>query len=574
MAESGSELVLVLAPTGRDAVAAEQQLRAAGLESAVCASLADLVSCLRAGAGVALVAEEALARAGHEELRRWLDTQPPWSDFPLFVLTSRQVSRRLHSYRLELMQILGNVALLERPLSAVSMTSAVKAGLRARRRQYEVRGHLVAQAQAAEHLEKLVHDRTRQLLETNKQLSAEMAERKQAETALQQAQKMEAVGQMTGGIAHDFNNLLTAVIGNLDLAIRREQDEKIVRWLSGALQAAQRGAKLTSQLLAFARKQHMQTEPTDLNALVSGMGDLLVRSIGATVRIETSLQHGLWPAMVDASQVELIILNLALNARDAMPEGGLLRIATTNSRNDDLTRPHALGLAGDFAVVTVSDTGTGMPDEVRAKAFEPFFTTKPPGAGTGLGLSQVYGVTRQLGGHVDIASYVGKGTTIRIYFPRAAEGVKRQTAEKVQEQLPNSSAASVLVVDDDPDVRAFTVSCLESLGYKVRVADGGHAALAILGGRESIDLLLIDVIMPEVQGPEVARLALAKCPELRILFMTGYVAEASDAIGRQHVISKPFTVTELAHMVEEVLRATERPKLENVISIRRTPGGG
>ena len=419
-----------------------------------------------------------------------------------------------------------------------------------------------------------MHDRTRQLLETNKRLSAEMVERKQAETALQQAQKMEAVGQMTGGIAHDFNNLLTAVIGNLDLAIRRVQDEKIARWLSGALQAAQRGAKLTAQLLAFARKQHMQAEPTDLNALVSGMGDLLVRSIGATVRIETSLQPGLWPAMVDPGQVELIILNLALNARDAMPEGGLLRIATKNSGHDDPARPRALGLAGDFASMTVSDTGTGMPDEVKAKAFEPFFTTKPPGAGTGLGLSQVYGVTRQLGGHVDIESHVGKGTTIRIYVPRAAAAEGRQTAVNVLEQLPSSGAASVLVVDDDPDVRAFTVSCLESLGYEVRVADGGHAALAILGGRESIDVLLIDVIMPEVQGPEVARLALAKCPELRILFMTGYVAEAGEAINRQHVLSKPFTVTELAHKVEEVLRAPEPKKLENVIPIRRKPGAG
>jgi signal transduction histidine kinase/ActR/RegA family two-component response regulator len=575
MPESASEVVLILAPTGRDAAAAEQQLRAAGLESAVCAGMTDLVSRLRAGAGVALVAEEAFIGENAQELRTWLSLQPPWSDFPLLILTSQQVSRRLHAYRLELMHVFGNVSLLERPLSAVSMISAVKAGLRARRRQYEVQGHLIAREQDAAHLEKLVHDRTRQLLETNKRLRAEMAERKQAETALQQAQKMEAVGQMTGGIAHDFNNLLTAVVGNLDLAIRRVQDEKVSRWLSGALQAAQRGAKLTAQLLAFARKQHMQAEPTDLNALISGMGDLLVRSIGVTVRIETSLQHGLWPAMVDASQVELIILNLALNARDAMPEGGLLRITTKNSGQDDPARPPTLGLAGDFASVTVSDTGTGMPDEVRVKAFEPFFTTKPPGAGTGLGLSQVYGVTRQLGGHVDIDSHVGKGTTIRIYFPRAtAQAVGRQRAENVLEQLPSSGAASVLVVDDDPDVRAFTVSCLESLGYEVHVADGGHAALAIIGGRESIDVLLIDVIMPEVQGPEVARLALAKRPKLRILFMTGYVAEASDAINRQHVLPKPFTVTELAHKVQEVLRAPDPPNLENVIPIRRNPGAG
>jgi CheY-like chemotaxis protein len=318
----------------------------------------------------------------------------------------------------------------------------------------------------------------------------------------------------------------------------------------------------------------MQAEPTDLNSLVSGMGDLLMRSVGSTVRIETSLHHGLWPAMVDASQVELIILNLALNARDAMPEGGVLRIATQNSRHDDPARPHALGLAGDFACVSVSDSGTGMPDEVRAKAFEPFFTTKPPGAGTGLGLSQVYGVTRQLGGHVDIESHVGHGTTIRIYFPRVAKAVGRQTPENALEQLPASGAASVLVVDDDSDVRAFAVSCLESLGYEVRVADGGQAALAILGGPENIDVLLIDVIMPEVQGPEVARLALAKRPDLRILFMTGYVAEAGEAISRQHVLSKPFTVSELAHKVQEVLQALAEPNLENVIPIRRNPGAG
>jgi CheY-like chemotaxis protein len=209
-----------------------------------------------------------------------------------------------------------------------------------------------------------------------------------------------------------------------------------------------------------------------------------------------------------------------------------------------------------------------MPDDVKAKAFEPFFTTKPPGAGTGLGLSQVYGVTRQLGGHVDIESHVGKGTTFRVYLPRATEAEGRRTVGNDLE-LPSSGTARVLVVDDDADVRAFAVSCLESLGYEVRVADGGHAALAMLSGRESIDLLLIDVIMPEVQGPEVARLALAKCPELRILFMTGYVAEAGEAISRQHVLSKPFTVSEMAHKVQQVLRAPEPRKLENVIPMRR-----
>jgi signal transduction histidine kinase/ActR/RegA family two-component response regulator len=571
MADAGSELVLILAPVGRDAAAAVQQLGTGGLTTAVCPDIRDLVERLQVGAGVAIVAEEALAREAPEPLRTWLAEQPPWSDFPLLILTSQQASRRVDAHRLHFLETYGNVSLLERPLAAVSLISAVKAALRARRRQYEVRDHLIAREEAAKNLEKLVQNRTRQLLDTNKRLRAEMAERKQAETALQQAQKMEAVGQMTGGIAHDFNNLLTAVIGNLDLARRRVQDEKIGRWLSSALQAAQRGAKLTGQLLAFARKQHLQVEPTDLNALISDIGDLLVRTIGGTVRIETSLQPGLWPVLIDASQVELIILNLALNARDAMPEGGLLRVGTTNIGLDDANRPQRLHLTGDFVCLSVSDTGTGMSEEVQAKAFEPFFTTKAPGAGTGLGLSQVYGITRQLGGHVDIESRVGEGTTFRIYFPRGGQVAGRQIAGDAPEHVSDAGAATVLVVDDDPDVRAFAVSCLESLGYAVLVADGGKAALALLAGPDGIDLMLVDVIMPEVQGPEVAQRALAGRPDLRILFMTGYIAESGDAISPHHVLSKPFTVAQLAHKVQDMLKAPAPPQIENVVPMRRKP---
>jgi CheY-like chemotaxis protein len=215
-----------------------------------------------------------------------------------------------------------------------------------------------------------------------------------------------------------------------------------------------------------------------------------------------------------------------------------------------------------------------MSDEVLARAFEPFFTTKAPGAGTGLGLSQVYGITRQLGGHVDIVSHVGEGTTIRIYFPRAAQAAGRQIAQDAPEQVSGAGAATVLVVDDDPDVRAFAASCLESLGYEVLIADGGKAALALLAGQENIDLMLIDVIMPEVQGPEVARRALASRPDLRILFMTGYVAGSGEAINRQQVLSKPFTVADLARKVQDMLRAPIPPKVENVIPMRRKPEAG
>jgi CheY-like chemotaxis protein len=331
---------------------------------------------------------------------------------------------------------------------------------------------------------------------------------------------------------------------------------------------------LTGQLLAFSRKQHLHVEPTDLNALISGIGDLLIRTIGGTVRVETSLQSDLWPVLIDASQVELIILNLALNARDAMPEGGQLRIATTNVSQDDGARPLRLPLAGDFVCLTVSDSGTGMSAEVQAKAFEPFFTTKAPGAGTGLGLSQVYGITRQLGGHADIKSRLREGTTIQVYLPRAAREVRRQADEDAPKPISRANAATVLVVDDDADVRAFAVSCLESLGHDVRIAEGGHAALDLLAGPETIDLMLIDVIMPEVQGPEVARRALSMRPDLRIVFMTGYVADAGDTINSQEVLSKPFTVSELAYKVQAKLQAPATPKADNVVVMRRKPEAG
>ena len=259
----------------------------------------------------------------------------------------------------------------ERPLNAVTLLSAIRSALRARRRQYEVQDHLLDRETFAAQLEDQVWERTHELEQVNEQLRQQIAERRQVEAALQQAQKMEVIGQMTGGVAHDFNNLLTAVLGNLELATRRGKDENIRRYLEGATQAAQRGAKITSQLLAFSRTQRLQTEPIDLNAIVTAMGDLLFRTIGATVRIETILEGRLWRATADASQIESVILNLAVNARDAMPDGGRLTIATTNVPRGDRSKPSELA-AGDYVSVSVSDTGTGMTDEVLRKAFEPF----------------------------------------------------------------------------------------------------------------------------------------------------------------------------------------------------------
>jgi signal transduction histidine kinase len=321
-AEKLEERVLVLAPIGRDAQAAARQLAESSLACAVCVSIGDLKEKLKEGAAVALMTEEAFVGEAVEELNAWVAHQPPWSDFPFVVLISHFTSSSAHLRRLRLLESLGNVSLLERPLGAVTLVSAIRVALRARRRQYEVRAHLLEREHAAAQLEDMVRERTRQLEGANQQLRLEISEREQAQAALQQAQKMEVVGQMTGGVAHDFNNLLTAVLGNLELATRRSQDDAIRRYLDGATQAAQRGAKLTSQLLAFSRSQRLQTEPTNLNTLVTSIGDLLFRTIGATVRIETVLEKNLWPAMVDPSQIELIVLNLAINARDAMPEGG------------------------------------------------------------------------------------------------------------------------------------------------------------------------------------------------------------------------------------------------------------
>ena len=322
--------VLVLAPIGRDAQAAAQHLAESNLDSVVCDDVDDLLAKLSEGAAISLVTEEAFLRGGTQALEKWVANQPPWSDFPFIVLTSRATSAAAQAYRMRLLESLGNVSLLERPLNAVSLMSAIRSAMRARRRQYEVQNHLIDRETFAAQLEDQVWERTKQLEEANEQLRQQIAERKQIEAALQQAQKMEVIGQMTGGIAHDFNNLLTAVLGNLELATRRGKDENIRRYLDGAILAAQRGAKITSQLLAFSRIQRLQTEAIDLNAIVTAMGDLLFRTIGGTVRIETILERNLWRATADPSQIESVILNLAVNARDAMADGGRLTITTAN----------------------------------------------------------------------------------------------------------------------------------------------------------------------------------------------------------------------------------------------------
>ena len=397
----------------------------------------------------------------------------------------------------------------------------------------------------------------------------DVTERRQVEESLRQTQKLEVIGQLTGGVAHDFNNLLTAVLGNIELASLRTNDQNVLSVLKSAGHAAERGAKLTGQLLAFARKQHLAPRVVSLNELVSSMGDLLLQTIGASIRIETVLEKDLWAVMIDPTQLELVILNLAINSRDAMPNGGRLTVATRNIAISDRHRPAGLP-AREYVAISFSDTGSGMPQEVAAKAFEPFFTTKPIGQGTGLGLSQVLGFAQQSEGEVRLISRPGEGTTITIFLPRSRETLPTVVDEAGP--LPHSEkAATVLVVDDDAAVRELTVSALKALNYRVIEADSGRVALDAIRERHDIDLALIDLVMPVMNGRQLATRIRAADPARAILFMTGYDdLSGTDDFASEMVIKKPFKLVELAAAVERTLavRDGEQPTW-NVTPIRR-----
>jgi PAS domain S-box-containing protein len=411
----------------------------------------------------------------------------------------------------------------------------------------------------AESLEKRVHERTAALEESSARLQEQIAERERAEEALHHAQKLEAVGQLTGGIAHDFNNLLTVVIGNLDTLNRRIGDQvepRARRSIDNALEGARRAAALTQRLLAFARRQPLDPKPADINKLVQGMSDLLHRSLGENIEIETVLAAGVWPIEVDTPQLESALLNLALNARDAMSDGGKLTIETVNVHVDEpYAKLHTL-TPGQYVAICVTDSGGGIPKELIDRVIEPFFTTKPQGHGTGLGLSQVYGFVKQSGGTVRIYSEVGEGTTVKIYLPRY-RGELQTSADPEGEALPADREETVLVVEDEQLVRALAVSYFEELGYRVFEAPDGYAALDLLAKTKRVDLLFTDVGLPKMNGRQLAEEARRRRPELRVLFTTGYARNAIVHQGRLDpgvdLIVKPFTLTDLSEKVRAVL---------------------
>jgi signal transduction histidine kinase/ActR/RegA family two-component response regulator len=430
-----------------------------------------------------------------------------------------------------------------------------------------LRNAATALAHNREQLESMVADRTQELATANERLRAEIVAREQAQAALLQAQKMEAMGQLTGGVAHDFNNLLTAVSGSLALLEPRVSDERSLRLLRAAQRGASRGAKLTESLLAFARKQRLNPVPADLNSVVVELSEMLRRSIGASVEVRHVLAGNLWPALVDVSQIETALLNIALNARDAMPGAGVLVIETANIRAEDNELPAEV-IGQDCVLVSLSDTGTGMSQEVIERAFEPFFTTKEIGKGTGLGLSMVFGVVRQSGGAVRIRSRLREGTTVQIYLPRTVEAkapgarpaIKHQTAER----------AHILVVDDDPDVRWITSEDLREIGYLVTEADSGRAALAILERDDPCDLMIADLVMTGLTGVDTVRLARRTRPDLKVLFCSGYadMSKFEEDIGNETLLKKPFRRDTLAEAVYTALQRAAQGAVDNVVQLR------
>ena len=389
----------------------------------------------------------------------------------------------------------------------------------------------------------------------------EVAERMRAEEQLRQAQKMDAIGQLTGGIAHDFNNMLAVVIGALNLMQRRldKGDTDVRRYIEAATDGANRAAALTQRLLAFSRQQPLKPSSLDVNKLVTAMTDLLARTLGEHIAIETVLGAGLWRTFADQVQLESAIINLAVNARDAMPDGGKLTIETANTSIDaDYGGEHGVA-PGQYIVLCVTDTGVGMSKDVMAQAFDPFFTTKEIGKGTGLGLSQVFGFVRQSGGHVKLYSEAGHGTTVKVYLPRfyGAENAEPNQAEDVIRD--GSSAETIMVVEDDPRVRVFSTEALRELGYSVIAASNGAEALRQIQNGAHADLLFTDVVMPEMNGRQLAEAALAHLPRLKVLFTTGYAPNATIHNGvldpETAQINKPFTLEQLAAAVRAALDA-------------------
>ncbi len=675
--EMNESRVLVLAPRGRDAAVIEQVLARGGTSTTTAAAPLALLDALRQGAGAAIVTEEAISGENIDGLFEWLERQPPWSDFPFIVLVTKRVGKRPGSAA-ALVERLGNVVLLERPIHAETLTSAVTAALRARGRQYQARGHLLEREQAQERLrlanetlERRVEERTREVEAARETLSfalesAEMGswdldlvhdtsrrsprhdrifgydgplpswgqqrfldhildedrpsvrqafasaltngtldvecrirrpdaavrwiavkgrveydphgrpvrmagivldrtDQRITEDSLRQAQKMEAIGQLTGGVAHDFNNLLTVIVGGLDMIMRRpEPAGRVQRLAEAAMTAARRGEQLTQQLLAFSRRQMLRPQTLNPNRLLLDFKPLADRAAGGAVELRFDLDPGLNPIRIDPAQFEAAVLNLVVNARDAMdtgPGGSLIEVRSRNVRLDTAAVAERNVPPGPYVEISVKDNGGGIPSDVLQRVFEPFFTTKDVGRGTGLGLSQVYGFMRSANGFAAIESVVGSGTTVRLLFPCSSEPATDETGTTSPGALPLRRALdgeTVLLVEDDEQVLGMAVESLEELRYTVMVARNAAEALDQLKGVERIDVMFSDIMMPGgMNGPQLAIAARRLRPDIKVLLTSGYVADLDEGqiLGRGEVpvLNKPYRRDELARSLRLVL---------------------
>jgi signal transduction histidine kinase len=647
-------------------------LQEAGFPAIITHDLAGMCGELVSGAGLAIIADEALRGVDLNPLLSLLANQPAWSDLPIVLLTHHGGPEQNPSARLG--KMLGNVTFLERPFHPATLVSLVTTAVRGRRRQYEARsrmedllegeqrlqhalkaGRLGSWQLGAEYLEldcsaisKIhfgrdehaafsYHDwlesvypedqprmqsalqrsldtgddfviefrnvwadgslhwvdvRARAIRARNGRVSllagvtSDITERKLAETqlrrlnetleqqveertsqlrhneeVLRQSQKMEAVGQLTGGIAHDFNNMLTGIIGSLELLRRRlarGRTEDLDGLIDLGVTSANRAAALTHRLLAFSRRQSLDSKPVEMNELVNSMGELLHRSVNESIRLDMCLDPQLWTAEADPNQLESALLNLVLNARDAMPNGGMLMIETFNRKLDrDFTNAYENLLPGDYVVLSVTDTGSGMPENVISRAFDPFFTTKPIGQGTGLGLSMIYGFTKQSHGHVSIESQVGHGTTVQLFLPRFHGDKDEEEVSLEGQAVEAQDGETILIVEDDPAVRALVCQVLGELGYAYLEAGDAVGAVPILESTQRIDLMISDVGLPGMNGRQLADIGRQMRPDLKVLFITGYAENAGVRAGfldtGMQMITKPFAFDQLTAKVREMI---------------------
>ena len=550
--------VLILAPHGRDAKVIASVVCGDGVQCVVCPDAAALLAELEVAAAAAILTEEVLAGGLGESLRQYLARQPAWSDFPFVVLATRQSSRRSLLATASLHE-LGNLVILERPVNPETLVSAVRSALRARKRQYATRLHL-SDLEAAKQtveglnagLESRIAARTSDLANANDRLMREIADRERMQSKVVQGQKLEAIGRLTGGIAHDFNNLLHAVNLNLQFIMRLATEKRLADYARRAKDSVDRGARLTAQLLSFARAQSLLPRLHDVNAMVLNLRELIEVSVGSKVQVRIDICDGQAWALLDGAQLEMALLNMAVNSRDAMPDGGTLTIRT------------ALPCAADGSRqvhISVQDTGCGIPEALQTKVFDPFFTTKGEGEGTGLGLSQVYGFANQSGGSVEMHSTEGEGTTLTLRFAQAHDASgdgDGSTAAADRNGTGHAKARTeVLVVEDDDAVRQGIAEGLRLLSYSVREASDGESGLRELR-RRMPDLLMADYLMPGMNGAEFITAARQIYPGIPVLMATGYadMAEVEKLVGVQSVLKKPFDLETLnAAVGNELARA-------------------